>query len=133
SSGISEQPLSIEETTQGAINRAKAALQQKPKASLAIGMEGGLEDIGGIYNLVCVVAFWDGEKLTIGESGHLPLPHSVSNKIKQGGEFGQLIREYQKTAPPEEEERIAQLISRELSFTSAINHALPKLNVGKIN
>ncbi len=132
-SGVSDQPLSIEETITGATNRAKTALNQQPNAGLAVGMEGGLELIGGIYNLVCAVAFWDGERLIIGQSGHLPLPRAVSDKIKQGGKLGQLIRQYQKTAPPEEGERLKQLISRELSFTSAINDALPKLDVGKVN
>ena len=79
-SGVSDQPLSVEESTEGAVNRAKAALEKVPEAEVGVGMEGGLESIGGIYNLVCVVAFWDGERLVTGQSGHLPLPKSVSEE-----------------------------------------------------
>ena len=126
-SGIAEQPLSQEETMQGAINRAKNALALQTQASIAVGLETGLEDVGGIYNLVCAAAFWDGQQLITGQSGRLPLPLSVSDQIKQGGQFGQLIQAYQPIATPDEQERIKQLISRESSFISAINKAMPQV------
>lgn len=46
-SGVSDQPMSIEETIQGAINRAKAA--SSPDADFSVGIEGGMSfyKIGG--------------------------------------------------------------------------------------
>jgi inosine/xanthosine triphosphatase len=44
-SGVNPQPLSAQETITGAINRAKAALEQDLEAEYGIGMEGGLECI----------------------------------------------------------------------------------------
>jgi len=44
-SGIRDQPLSDQETMQGAINRAKAALEKNPEAQYGIGMEGGIHHI----------------------------------------------------------------------------------------
>jgi inosine/xanthosine triphosphatase len=44
-SGVSPQPLSLQETMQGALNRAQAALAHFPTADYGIGMEGGLECI----------------------------------------------------------------------------------------
>ena len=44
SSGVSEQPLSDEETFQGALNRARNARQALPDANFWVGIEGGIED-----------------------------------------------------------------------------------------
>ncbi len=43
SSGVSDMPLSPEETLQGATNRAKNALQKDYEANFGVGIEGGLE------------------------------------------------------------------------------------------
>ncbi|KAL7701351.1 Protein of unknown function DUF84 [Lotmaria passim] len=45
-SGVTDQPMSPEETQAGAINRARAALDAVPEADYGIGLEGGLELIG---------------------------------------------------------------------------------------
>lgn len=124
---IPEQPLSLEQTTQGATNRAVAALAADPDADAGIGMEGGLEKIGHIYNLVCVVAVWDGQKMLISHSNFLPLPEAVSRDVERGGQFGQLIRNYQLTARKDELDRIQQLISRQSYFEQAIKKLIPQL------
>ncbi|KAK7196936.1 hypothetical protein NESM_000636200 [Novymonas esmeraldas] len=46
-SGVSDQPMTAEETQQGALNRAKAALDATPDADYGVGLEGGLERIAG--------------------------------------------------------------------------------------
>lgn len=44
-SGVTDQPMSAEETQRGAVNRARAALDAVPEAQFGIGLEGGLEHI----------------------------------------------------------------------------------------
>lgn len=45
-SGVSDQPMSAEESQCGAVNRAKAALLAVPEADYGVGLEGGVEKIG---------------------------------------------------------------------------------------
>ncbi len=45
-SGIAEQPMSEEETVQGATNRARAALKQG--GDYGVGLEGGVTEIEGV-------------------------------------------------------------------------------------
>lgn len=45
-SGVADQPMSKEETLQGAINRAEAARAAHPEADYWVGQEGGLIDEG---------------------------------------------------------------------------------------
>ncbi|MDR2189636.1 MAG: DUF84 family protein [Candidatus Peribacteria bacterium] len=47
SSGISEMPITLEETMQGARNRAENAKKQEENADFYIGMEGGTTKIEG--------------------------------------------------------------------------------------
>ncbi|KAG5496987.1 hypothetical protein GH5_01505 [Leishmania sp. Ghana 2012 LV757] len=46
-SGVSDQPMSAEETQRGALNRAKAALEAVSDADYGVGLEGGIEYIAG--------------------------------------------------------------------------------------
>lgn len=46
-SGVSNQPMSAEETTEGAINRAKRAGELVEGSDFGVGLEGGLECING--------------------------------------------------------------------------------------
>ena len=46
-SGVSEQPMTTEETRQGAINRAKNTMAATD-AALSFGLEGGVTEIEGI-------------------------------------------------------------------------------------
>lgn len=43
-SGVGDQPMSDEETIQGAINRANGALQSDPQAVYGVGIEGGVTE-----------------------------------------------------------------------------------------
>lgn len=116
--------LKEEEITKKAVIRAKEALKFRPHTNLAIGLEVGLEDKSGIYWMVGVAAFWDGNRLITGRSGGLPLPQTVSDAVKKGAELGQLLKDYSPSTESHESERINQLISRESSLVSAINSAL---------
>lgn len=87
SSGVLEQPMSLEETVQGAVNRAKAAFQQASPPTkegigggLSIGIEAGLVEVPqtktGRMN-VQVCAIYDGKDVYLGLSSGFELPYQV--------------------------------------------------------
>ncbi len=117
SSEVTEQPLDKETTVRGSLNRAREALKRQ-EGNLAIGMEGGLELIDGLYHLTCAVTILDksGKEKTI-LSSPIPLPEVVSNKVKNGKAFGAAIREYAKN---NNSDLVQELITRRKSFLSAL-------------
>ena len=84
-SNVSDQPCTLEETTRGALNRAKAALAAADGASLGIGMESGLFDHGDKTFDICACVIWDGENDHVGYSCAWELPRDVRNKFKNEG------------------------------------------------
>ncbi|WP_134700929.1 DUF84 family protein [Ammoniphilus sp. YIM 78166] len=93
-SDVSPQPLSDEETIQGAINRAKAVLEQGA-FDYGIGLEGGL--VKTAYGtFLCNWGAVVNRKGVMGIAGGLRilLPDEVVARIEQGYELGDLIDEW---------------------------------------
>jgi len=121
-SGITNQPLDKETTKKGAVNRAKDAKKKMPKASLWIGLEGGLHNYNGGYQLVTYACLIDKSgREFMGEGEKIKLPQKVSERIKRGEWFGKLIREYAKKNSIDQ-----NLITRITPFTQAIQEAYGK-------
>lgn len=81
SSGVSDQPLSLEETIQGAKNRAQAAYQA---GTLCIGLEGGLMKIptsNDEYMHISICSIFDGQQHHLGMSSGFRIPKVVSSLI----------------------------------------------------
>jgi inosine/xanthosine triphosphatase len=93
-SNVSAQPLSDHETRQGAINRAKHALQ-KENADIGIGLEGGVMEIDGELWLCNwgALADRDGTVITAG-GARILLPFEVAEGIRKGRELGDVMAEY---------------------------------------
>lgn len=126
-SGISDQPLSEDETILGARNRAFNAVKKYKEEAvgdyLGVGLEGGLCDIDNNLYLVCVSCLVDkNNNEYIGISSKISIPSIVSTGVKKGESFGVLIREYKKSYG--DSFYIKELISREKSFSEAINNSL---------
>jgi len=118
-SGITNQPLDNKTTLKGAINRAREAGKISPKADFALGLEGGLHEIEGLYRLFCFAVLIDkNNRQFVGESFPIPLPERVSNEVKNGAFFGEAIRLYAK-----DHEIDNNLITREKPFYEAIHNA----------
>ncbi|PPA91259.1 DUF84 family protein [Brevibacillus laterosporus] len=87
-SGVSEQPLSEDETIRGAIARAKQALEAVPDAEIGLGLEGGLT-FDAIYTkqwyLISICAAWNGEALHIGKGLAFPIPNHIGEDMKTSG------------------------------------------------
>ncbi|MEL6591407.1 MAG: inosine/xanthosine triphosphatase [Bacteroidota bacterium] len=87
-SGVSDQPMTEEETKLGAINRVRAAIKAKPNAAYWVGLEGGIaEDEHGMlaFAWMCVS---DGEREGLGRTAGFYLPPKVAELVKQGVELG---------------------------------------------
>ena len=71
SSGVSDQPKSIEETVNGATNRARVAFEKCERCDYAFGLESGLMKIPETktgYMDVCACAIYDGKEFHLGLS-----------------------------------------------------------------
>ncbi|HEX7065827.1 MAG TPA: DUF84 family protein [Bacillales bacterium] len=89
-SGVSNQPMSDEETRTGALNRAKACVRKG--ASFGIGLEGGvMESEAGLLS-VNWGALVDGNGREVVAAGaRYPLPEEIADGIRAGRELGDLI------------------------------------------
>ncbi|WP_193769128.1 DUF84 family protein [Metasolibacillus meyeri] len=95
-SGVAAQPLSTEETRQGAINRAKSTLQQT-EADFAFGLEGGVQRVDD--ELYCcnwgAVALKDGTVIS-SAGAQFVLPIEVANEVRTGKELGPVMDAFAK-------------------------------------
>nr|WP_106780477.1 DUF84 family protein [Lysinibacillus timonensis] len=93
-SNVSEQPLSDEETRQGAINRAKNALEES-QADFNFGLEGGVRIIDDL--MYCcnwgALALKDGTVITAAGALFL-LPDEVAKEVRAGKELGPVMDVY---------------------------------------
>lgn len=86
SSGVDDQPKSIEETVTGAINRAKNCFKD---CDFSIGLESGLIIVPytkGGYMDVCICAIYDGKDIHLGMSSgwEFPDPKIMDSIVKEG-------------------------------------------------
>ena len=93
-SGVSEQPMTTEETRQGAINRAKNTWVATDSA-LSFGLEGGVMEIdGSMY--VCnwgALVLADGTVLTAA-GAQIVLPEEIAGEIRAGKELGPVMETF---------------------------------------
>jgi inosine/xanthosine triphosphatase len=91
-SEVPDQPLGLEVTIQGAINRAKNAFSRE--FDLSVGIESGLfevpHSITGYLDLQWC-AIYDGEKTTLGVSAGFEYPPMVIEQVLGGMEVGDVM------------------------------------------
>jgi inosine/xanthosine triphosphatase len=86
-SGVPIQPWGDEQTRQGAVNRATAALQDG--ANYAVGFEGGvIETELGIMTCAWCAVIDASRKCGIGGSGSMMLPPGIQAALRSGEELG---------------------------------------------
>jgi inosine/xanthosine triphosphatase len=86
-SGVSDQPMTFDETRLGAQNRVDNA-KAETKADYYIAFEGGVdlyEDGPKTFAVICIS---NGKETIFGQSALLPLPISVYAKLLEGVELG---------------------------------------------
>ncbi|HMN12165.1 MAG TPA: inosine/xanthosine triphosphatase [Bellilinea sp.] len=87
-SGVKPQPMTNEETLQGAFNRINAARTVQPHADFWVGVEGGLHPSGVTYEVFAWVAVTDGAHTSTARTGTFHLPPPLADLIRQGLELG---------------------------------------------
>lgn len=83
-SGVSDQPKSLEETVNGAINRAKNAFVD---CDLSFGIESGLISVPNTksgYMDLCFCAIYDGKEVHLGCSSIFEVPKKIMDLMHQG-------------------------------------------------
>ncbi|WP_413378989.1 DUF84 family protein [Alkalihalobacillus sp. 1P02AB] len=90
-SGVSSQPFSDEETVEGAVNRAKAALEVT-NADLAFGLEGGVtETSGGLMLCNWGALVTPHEQIWLASGAKIALPFDVASELRKGKELGEVM------------------------------------------
>lgn len=128
-SDVSDQPVGLKETTEGAKNRAKKAwdLGSNNTGAIAIGMEAGFMIAGDSVSLVCVSGLYDGNVFYIGTSGTLSIPMAVYKEVLNNKQFGDAIRSYKISDNDHFTGSIInELIQREISFRQSLRDVLNK-------
>jgi inosine/xanthosine triphosphatase len=87
-SGVADQPLSDQETLQGALNRVQRARELHPEADFWIGLEGGVQSMGDDLASFAWVVVQSGEKVGKARSGIFFLPTQVAQLVAGGMELG---------------------------------------------
>ncbi len=89
-SGVSDQPMDNAETLEGAYNRALNAQNENAGYDYYVGIEGGLEKIGGqLYAFAWVVIRNDKKRIGKARTAGFLLPPKVTELIAQGKELGE--------------------------------------------
>ncbi len=84
-SGVREQPLSLDETIQGAIFRAKAVFED---CEYSIGIEDGIAPVPNTqsgYMNFCACAIYDGKRTYLGLAPAFEYPPKFTEKVLNGG------------------------------------------------
>lgn len=122
-SGVSNQPLSDDETKTGAVNRAIAC---QTNNNYGIGLEGGVYQQGDSWYLCS----WGALKTPAGNifvagGARIPLPPSISEEIVKGKELGLLMEELTEIPTVRHQEGTVgiltnQLVSRKSMFIEIV-------------
>ncbi|MCE7994952.1 MAG: inosine/xanthosine triphosphatase [Roseivirga sp.] len=87
-SGVSEQPMTDEETYAGARNRAINASKAQPEADFWAGVEGGIQKNGSEMEAFAWVVVMSSDKSGKARTASFQLPPAVVELIDQGMELG---------------------------------------------
>ena len=141
-SGVSEQPMTLEETARGARNRADAAYRAHAQAAvggpsrgglphLGVGIESGLFVIDGRHFDVCVVSAYDGAAHHLGLSCAFEIPKAIMEHVLRGCDLSQACNASLITSDPKLGEHGGLIgllssgrITREQYTVQALNTAL---------
>lgn len=88
-SGVADQPMTDDETLQGAVNRVAAIKAQEPTADYWIGIEGGAMERGNeLTGFVWVVIEDKKGMVGKGRGAEFSLPAKIHELVKSGKELG---------------------------------------------
>lgn len=88
-SGVSDQPVTNEETFQGALNRAEFSFNEDPSGDFYVGIEGGIEKFQGKTEAFAWVYIKSKNKTGKARTASFFLPEKISELIDLGVELGE--------------------------------------------
>lgn len=88
-SGVSDQPMSDEETLQGAKQRAVNAKTVQPDADFWVGIEGGISIEGELMTAFAWIVILGKEGSGQAKTGTFVLPQKIAKLVKEGKELGE--------------------------------------------
>lgn len=87
-SGVSDQPMSDDETLQGALNRAQRARDAQPAADFWVGIEGGVDTHSGALQSFAWIVVIGGGKIGKARTAAYYLPEESARLVRAGMELG---------------------------------------------
>lgn len=87
-SGVSDQPMSNQETLQGAQNRVANAYTQYPDVAFVVGIEGGIEVVDNHLAVFAWVVIQSNDTIGQAQTGVFYLPDEVAQLVLSGLELG---------------------------------------------
>ncbi|WP_028772496.1 inosine/xanthosine triphosphatase [Shewanella waksmanii] len=94
---VPDQPMTNQQTKQGAINRMQYCRAHGPKKAvgvldLFVAMEGGVDEFEhGAVTFAYVVIGYGEQQMSLGRSCELPLPRAIFKALQQGQELGDVM------------------------------------------
>lgn len=88
-SGISDQPMTDQETLLGAQNRVEAARLLSPEADYWVGVEGGIDRVGKGMTAFAWIVIKNRQQTGMARTGAFFLPDQIVELINQGIELGE--------------------------------------------
>lgn len=126
-SGVSEQPLTSEETKKGSINRAKEALGKNPNADFSLGIEVGYHlNSDGKYEIFCWASIADREGNIVSKESHrFLLPKFYQKVLSEKKHVHEHLKDYFKTDSDPVVRYIAEMLrGRKPFIKNAVEQAL---------
>lgn len=127
--GVSDMPLSDDETITGARNRARAA-RAELDADLGVGLEGGVHPAAsGLLLQGWVVVVDRNGREGIGGAARLPLPTHIAQRVRNGEELGPVMDDVLDDHNTKQKggavgALTAGLVNRDETFAVAVGYAL---------
>ncbi|MGG4166181.1 DUF84 family protein [Rossellomorea vietnamensis] len=130
-SRVSEQPMTDQETIEGALNRAKNVLKETD-SDVGIGLEGGVsESLYGMF--VCnwgALVDRQGNEI-IGGGARISLPAEITRELKKGKELGPLMDEYTQRTGIRKKEGAVGVFTNGLVTRETMFHHVVQLLLGQ--
>jgi inosine/xanthosine triphosphatase len=124
-SGVSDQPMTSDETYQGAWNRLQA-IRQNPGYDYYVAIEGGVEDTKhGMESMAWILIADHTGKIGKGKTGTFMLPELVADKLRAGEELGPAMDELHQTENVKQKQgTIGLLTNGNITRTNLYTHAI---------
>lgn len=89
---VTEQPFSDEETMEGAVNRANYAVNKVERATIGIGLEGGVTILKNeLYLCNWGALVTKDNKVFVASGAKILLPNTISKRLQHGEELGDIM------------------------------------------